>query len=242
MDRREPIRRGGVGHPALLSTRELNFKQLIKEYTVKNKRSLSTLTYKVIALTITMSASIANAQGSPAATPAKPSIVLVHGAFADGSGWSHVIPLLEKEGYTVTAVQNPLTSFEADVETTRRVVAAQTGPVVLVGHSYGGAVITAASVGITNVKSLVYVAAFGPDSGEVIGPLLEQYPSLIGASLVPDAAGYLYIDRAKLNEAFAKDVDPNEQRVMAATQKPINSVIFGQVFGVPGWKTSLPTR
>jgi len=193
------------------------------------------LTYVVIGLAIALSASIANAQGSTA--PAKPSIVLVHGAFADGSGWSHVIPLLEKEGYTVTAVQNTMTSFEADVETTKRVVASQTVPVVLVGHSYGGAVITAASVGASNVKALVYVAAFGPDSGEALGPLLEKYPSLIGAALVPDAAGYLYIDRAKFNEAFAKDVNPTEQRVMAATQKPINSVIFGHVFGTPGWKT-----
>ena len=193
------------------------------------------LTYVVIGLAIALSASIANAQRSTA--PAKPSIVLVHGAFADGSGWSHVIPLLEKEGYAVTAVQNPLKSFEADVETTKRVVASQTGPVVLVGHSYGGAVITAASVGASNVKALVYVAAFGPDSGEALGPLLEKYPSLIGAALVPDAAGYLYIDRAKFNEAFAKDVNPTEQRVMAATQKPINSVIFGHVFGTPGWKT-----
>lgn len=204
---------------------------------MKNKQSLSMLTIVVIGLAIALSSSIAIAQGAPATAPAKLSIVLVHGAFADGSGWGHVITLLEKEGYTVTAVQNALTSFEADVETTKRVVAAQTGPVVLVGHSYGGAVITAASVGASNVKALVYVAAFGPDSGEVIGPLLEKYPSLIGAALVPDAAGYLYIDRAKFNEAFAKDVNPTEQRVMAATQKPINSVIFGHVFGTPGWKT-----
>ena len=201
---------------------------------MKNKRSLSALACIIFGLTIALSASIAIAQGTPA--PAKPSIVLVHGAFADASGWSHVIPLLEKEGYTVTAVQNPLTSFETDVETTKRMVAAQTVPVVLVGHSYGGAVITAASVGATNIKSLVYIAAFGPDSGEALGPLLEKYPSLIGTSLVPDAAGYLYIDRAKFNEAFANDVNPTEQRVMAATQKPINSVIFGQVFGAPGWK------
>jgi len=204
---------------------------------MKNKQSLSALTCIAIGLTIALSASIAIAQGTPATAPAKPSIVLVHGAFADGSGWSHVIPLLEKEGYTVTAVQNPLTSFEADVETTKRLVAAQPGPVVLVGHSYGGAVITAASVGMNNIKALVYVAAFGPDSGEVVGPLLEKYPSLIATSLVPDAAGYLYIDRAKFNDVFAKDVNPTEQRVMAATQKPINSVIFGQVFGTPGWKT-----
>ncbi|MGH8016616.1 MAG: alpha/beta hydrolase, partial [Candidatus Zixiibacteriota bacterium] len=152
---------------------------------MKSKWNLLLASFIVLTLAIFLSALVVYAQGNPA-DAAKPSIVLVHGAFADGSGWSHVIPLLEKEGYTVTAVQNPLTSFEADVETTKRMVAAQNGLVVLVGHSYGGAVITAASVGATNIKALVYVAAFGPDSGEALGPLLEKYPSLIGAALVPD--------------------------------------------------------
>ena len=92
----------------------------------------------------------------------KPTIVLVHGAFADGSSWQRVIPILQRDGYAVIAVQNPLTSLAADVETTKRVVDAQTGPVVLVGHSYGGAVITAAAAGSSNVKSLVYIAAFAP--------------------------------------------------------------------------------
>jgi pimeloyl-ACP methyl ester carboxylesterase len=168
---------------------------------------------------------------------AKPTIVLVHGAFADGSGWSKVIPLLEKEGYTVTAVQNPLISFADDVATTKRLVEAQKGPVVLVGHSYGGAVITAASVGSANVKSLVYVAAFAPDAEERIGPLLEKFPSSIGTALVPDAAGFLTIDRAKFQAVFANDVTPVEARVMAATQKPFKGEIFGQKFETPGWKS-----
>src|ERR671927_1274901 len=94
-----------------------------------------------------------------------PTVVLVHGAFADGSSWGDVVPLLEQAGYDVTAVQNPLTSFADDVATTRRVIDAQQEPVVLVGHSYGGAVITKAAVGASNVKALVYVAAFGPDAG-----------------------------------------------------------------------------
>lgn len=166
----------------------------------------------------------------------KPTIVLVHGAFADASCWSKVIPDLEDDGYNVIAVQNPLTTFTDDVATTRRVIDAQGGPVVAVGHSYGGAVITTAAAGASNVKALVYVAAFAPDAGEAVGPLLEKYPSKIGTALVPDAAGFLYIDRAKFKEAFAADVTDRERRVMAATQKPINGATFGQVFEAPAWK------
>src|SRR5215216_5672770 len=108
-------------------------------------------------------------------TSATPSILLVHGAFADASSWSHVIPILENDGYDVTAVQNPLTSFREDVATTQRAIDAQRGPVVLVGHSYGGAVITAAAVGARNVRALVYVAAFAPDGGEHLQALLMAY-------------------------------------------------------------------
>ena len=127
----------------------------------------------------------------------KPAIVLVHGAFADGSGWRHVIPFLEQDGYTVIAVQNPLTSFADDVATTKRVIDAQKGFVVAVGHSYGGAVITGAAAGNPHVRALVYVAAFGPDSREKISELLDRYgPSAFNAALAPpDAAGFLYIDQ-----------------------------------------------
>ena len=165
-----------------------------------------------------------------------PTVILVHGAFADGSSWGDVIPLLEKAGYDVTAVQNPLTSFADDVATTRRVIDAQQGPIVLVGHSYGGAVITKAALGASNVKALVYVAAFGPDAGENLQSLLEKYPSKIGAALVPDAAGFLYIDRTKFKEVFAADVSERVLSVMSATQKPINSQTFGQVYEAPAWK------
>src|SRR6185436_2356810 len=98
---------------------------------------------------------------------------LVHGAFADGTGWQHVIPLLERDGYEVIAVQNPLTSLSADVETTKRVIDAQQGPVVVVGHSYGGAVITEAAAGSPHVKGLVYIAAFAPEVNEPIGAFGE---------------------------------------------------------------------
>ncbi|HLA12664.1 MAG TPA: alpha/beta hydrolase [Pyrinomonadaceae bacterium] len=163
-------------------------------------------------------------------------VVLVHGAFADGSSWAKCIPPLEAKGYHVIAVQNPLTSFADDVATTRRVIDARPGAVVLVGHSYGGAVITKAAVGAGNVKALVYIAAFGPDTGDNLQSLLQQYPSKIGAALLPDAAGYLYIDRGKFKEVFAADVSDDERSVMAATQKPINSQTFGQMFEAPAWK------
>jgi len=163
-------------------------------------------------------------------------VILVHGAFADGSSWGNVIPLLENAGYDVIAVQNPLTSFADDVATTRRVIDAQRSSVVLVGHSYGGAVISKAAVGASNVRALVYVAAFAPDAGENLQALLEKYPSKIGAALVPDAVGFLYIDRSKFKEVFAADVSESELSVLAAAQKPINSQTFGQLYETPAWK------
>lgn len=163
-------------------------------------------------------------------------VILVHGAFADGSGWGDVIPNLENEGYDVIAVQNPLTSYADDVATTRRVIDGQSGSVVLVGHSYGGAVITGAARNASNVRALVYVAAFAPDAGENLQALLEQYPSKIGAALVPDAAGFLYIDRSKFKDVFAADVSERDLSVLSAAQKPINSQTFGQVYETPAWK------
>ena len=163
-------------------------------------------------------------------------VILVHGAFADGGGWNRVISSLEKDGYNVIAVQNPLTSYADDVATTRRVIDAQQGSVVLVGHSYGGAVITGAAVGASNVRALVYIAAFAPDESENLQALLEKYPSKIGASLVPDAAGFLYIDRAKFAEVFAADVSEHDLSVMSASQKPIHSQTFGQIYEAPAWK------
>src|SRR6266853_5416611 len=128
----------------------------------------------------------------------KPSIVLVHGAFADASSWSKVIPILEADGYEVTAVQIPLTSLSDDVTTTKRALDLQKRPVVLVGHSYGGMVITGAAAGNSNIKSLVYVAAFAPEANETIGAAASKFtPPPLNASLVPDSGGFLYIDRAK---------------------------------------------
>lgn len=181
-------------------------------------------------------AGVAGAASLPAAR--KPSIVLVHGAFADGSGWHRVIPLLERKGYSVTAVQNPLSSYADDVATTKRVIESLKGPVVVVGHSYGGAVITSAAAGNPNVTALVYVAAFAPDAGEVFGVLNEKYgASALATALVPDAGGYLTIDRSKFRGVFAGDVSPDQASVMAATQKPVNHTVFGQSLPVAAWKT-----
>src|SRR5262245_29281038 len=183
------------------------------------------------------------AQSSPppgrpvAASAAKPTIVLVHGAFADGTGWQRVIPLLERDGYTVIAVQNPLTSFSTDVETTKRVVDAQQGPVVLVGHSYGGAVITEAAAENPHVKALVYIAAFAPEAGEAIGAFGEKYPAPLGAALKPDAAGFLYVDRAKFHEDFCADLPVMEANIMAVTQKPLHSSVFTASVPVAAWKS-----
>jgi len=166
----------------------------------------------------------------------KPAIVLVHGAFADASGWSRIIPILERDGYFVTAVQIPLTSLSDDVATAKRVVDSQKGPVVLVGHSYGGAVITGAAAGSPNVKALVYLAAFAPDAGEPLGAPGKNFAQPpLNSALVPDSAGFLYIDRAKFHDAFCKDLPDSEARVMAATQKPLSSSVFeASVSAAPG--------
>jgi pimeloyl-ACP methyl ester carboxylesterase len=178
------------------------------------------------------------ATASPSPSGPKPTVVLVHGAFADGTCWQHVIPILERDGYGVIAVQNPLSSLDEDVRTTKRVIDVQVGPVVVVGHSYGGAVITGAAAGNANVKALVYMAAFAPEAGEPVGAFGEKYPAPLGAALRPDAAGFLYIDRAQFHELFAKDVSTAEARVMAATQTPVAGSSFGASVEQAAWKTT----
>ena len=167
----------------------------------------------------------------------KPAIVLVHGAFADASSWSKVIPILQKDGYYVTAVQIPLTSLEDDVAVTKRVIDAQKGPVVVVGHSYAGAVITDAAGG-DNVKSLVFVDAFAPDAGEPLAAAGEKFaPPPLSTALIPDAVGFLYVDRAKVHDVFAKDMPEADARIIAVTQKPVNSSVFGAKVTSAAWKT-----
>lgn len=203
-----------------------------------NQRSLLAGSAAAVGFGLLLLAAPCHAQTTAKLDPmAKPTIVLVHGAFADATGWQRVIPILERDGYTVLAVQNPLTSLADDVQTTKRLIDAQKGPVVAVGHSYGGAVITGAAAGNANVKALVYLAAFAPEAGEPIGAFLEKYPSALGAALRPDAAGFVYIDRAQFRDVFARDVPATEASVMSAAQKPISGSAFGASVEVPAWKT-----
>lgn len=167
---------------------------------------------------------------------AKPSVVIVHGAFADGSDWAKVIPLLQAKGVKVTAIQNPLTSLADDVATARRAIETQPGKVVLVGHSWGGTVITEAGRH-DKVGSLVYVAAFAPDAGKSTAETGEGYPVAPGNKrFVADKEGFLSLPDAAVREDFAQDVPAAQAAVMAATQGPIQSKAFGDKVTTPAWK------
>lgn len=168
----------------------------------------------------------------------KSNIMLVHGAWADGSCWSKVILLLRAKGFTVTAAQIPLMSLENDIEVTRRLLADQPEPTVLVGHSYGGAVITGAATATPNVKALVYITAFGLDEGESLEALSKQGPPSPGsAAIEPDAHGFLWINRDKFHDSFAGGATPEEAAVMTAVQKPLSFAAFGGKETAPAWKT-----
>ncbi len=168
-------------------------------------------------------------------------IMLVHGAWADGSCWSKVILLLQAKGFNVTAAQIPLTSLDNDIEVTRRLLSGQTEPTVLVGHSYGGAVITGAATATPNVKALVYITAFGLDEGESLESLAKQGPPSPGsAAIEPDAQGFLWINRTKFHESFAGGATADEASVMAAVQKPLSFAAFAGKESVPAWK-SIPS-
>ncbi len=168
-------------------------------------------------------------------------ILLVHGAWADGSCWSKVILLLRELGYTATAAQIPLTSLADDISVTQRLLSAQKEPTILVGHSYGGAVITGAANDAPNVKALVYITAFGLDAGESLDSLSKQGPAPAGASAVEaDDNGYLWINREKFHSAFAADATNDEAYVMASVQKPLHVAAFTGVEAAPAWK-SIPS-
>jgi pimeloyl-ACP methyl ester carboxylesterase len=167
----------------------------------------------------------------------KMNVVLVHGAWADGSTWRKVIPLLDKKGFNLAAAQLPLTSLDDDIAVTRRLLAAQKGPTVLVGHSYGGAVITGAATQAPNVTALVYIAAFGLDEGESLESLSNQGPATPGAAQIrPDEHGFLWIDPNGFAQVFAADVDPEEARIMAVVQRPLSIKSFTAKSGPPAWK------
>ncbi|MBY6141838.1 alpha/beta hydrolase [Leisingera daeponensis] len=166
----------------------------------------------------------------------KPNIVLVHGAWGDGSHWGKVILRLHKKGYKVTAVQNPLTSLPDDIDRTTKLAEAQEGPTLLVGHSYGGMVITGAGHAV-NVVGLVYIAAFAPDEGENPGSLFGLRDVPPGAAAIrPDDNGFLWIDPERFHPDFCQDLDADEARVMALSQKPIAARCFDDKSGPPAWK------
>jgi pimeloyl-ACP methyl ester carboxylesterase len=170
-----------------------------------------------------------------------PNIVLVHGAWADGSSWSAVIEQLQAEGYSVTAPQFQMTTLADDVDRLRHVLSRQNGPTLVVGHSYGGQIITALGTDAPNAVGLVYVAAFGLDEGESIGALLEQAPAGPAlAHLDVDERGFAWLPEEDFVKHFAADVDPVKAKVMFAVQQPLHWSALGEVMGVPAWK-SLPT-
>jgi pimeloyl-ACP methyl ester carboxylesterase len=172
--------------------------------------------------------------------PEKTTVVLVHGAFADGSSWNRVIPKLHAKGLNVVSVQNPLTSLADDVAATRRALDAQTGPVVLVGHSWGGMVITELG-NHPRVKALVYVAAFAPDVGQSIADMTKDYPKASGLDhVVSDKDGFVTMTLEGITKHFAQDLPEAETRLIASTQGPIRGKNFEEKVKVAAW-TSKPS-
>jgi pimeloyl-ACP methyl ester carboxylesterase len=168
-------------------------------------------------------------------------VILIHGAWADGSSWSAVIEQLQAEGYKVTAPQFPLTSLADDVARLRQVLALHDGPTVLVGHSYGGQIMTALGADAPNVVGLVYIAAFGLDEGESVGALLAQGPPTPALThQVLDEKDFVWLSEDDFVHHFAADVDPVEARVRYAVQQPLAAAAFDEVMGAPAWR-SLPS-
>ena len=173
------------------------------------------------------------ATGNPTAM----SIVLVHGGFVDGSGWAAVYKLLKRDAYNVVVVQNPTLSLADDVAVTKRAIASQDGRVLLVGHSYGGAVITEAGTD-PRVAGLVYIAAFAPDKGESVSSLIKDpLPGAPVPPILPPQDGFLFLDQAKFHFSFAADVDPEAAAFMAASQVPWGIGALAGTITEPAWKT-----
>lgn len=206
--------------------------------------SLPTRFSGVVAL-LALSSLCASAEAADAPT-ARPTVVLVHGAFADSSSWNPVITELAAKGYPTVAVANPLRGLKSDADYVATVLKTINGPVVLVGHSYGGAVITNAATGAGNVKALVYVAAFAPEKGETAIGLSGLFPgSTLGPALAPpvvlaDGTKDLYIQQDKLPLQFAADVPAAQARRMATTQRPVTEAALTEASGEAAWK-SIPS-
>jgi pimeloyl-ACP methyl ester carboxylesterase len=196
--------------------------------------------HKTLAV-ITFAAALGGSGGAIAQEPAKPTVVFVHGAFADSSGWNGVISRLNRDGYPTLAAANPLRSLAGDAATVSAVVKSIKGDVVLVGHSYGGLVITEAASGNDNVKALVYVAGFIPEVGESALTLSTKFPgSTLGEALqpvpLPDGGVDLYIQPAKFHDQFAADVSEDVTALMAQTQRPVTQAALEELTTVAAWK------
>jgi pimeloyl-ACP methyl ester carboxylesterase len=190
----------------------------------------------IAAATLAMAAATALTPAHAAPVGAK-NIVLVHGGFVDGSGWQGVYNILKKDGYNVSIVQNPTTSLADDVAVTKRTIAQQDGPVVLVGHSYGGVVVSEAGTD-EKVKAVVYIAAFAPDKGESVSSLIANPPA--GAPvppILPPVDGFLFLNKAKFAESFAADVDAATAAFMADSQVPWGVEALAGAVTEPAWKT-----
>jgi pimeloyl-ACP methyl ester carboxylesterase len=175
-------------------------------------------------------------EGAKSQSPVK-DIVLVHGAFADGSGWEAVYKILKGRGYRVSIVGNPNTGLTEDVAATKRVIARQSGQVILVGHSYGGAIITEAG-NDPKVAGLVYIAAFVPDANETLLQLLQAGPPAPNSGILPpDEAGYVWYDVKKYHSGFCADLPKEQAEFLAASQVPVSASVFGSSIANPAWKT-----
>jgi pimeloyl-ACP methyl ester carboxylesterase len=206
------------------------------------RRAVLKGTAALAGLAAVQASGLAPAAAAPAAAGGgrpKANVLLVHGAWVDGSSWNKVTAILQRRGYTVLAVQLPLTSLADDVAWTRHVLAERLqGPTVLAGHSYGGAVISGAATGVDNVIGLVFASAFAPDENETLGGLGALFPPPPGlAHTQPDSLGFLWFDPAAIPTNFAQDLPLPEARILAAVQKPIAANCFTDKAGPPAWKT-----
>jgi pimeloyl-ACP methyl ester carboxylesterase len=220
-------------------------------YRIRSKQKVLILLCLIIAITTSLASTtyfalatpenktLMQSQGIQSMSTNATNIVLVHGGWADGSSWSKVIPILENAGHKVIAVQLPLHSLADDVATVKRVIDLVGGTITLVGHSYGGEVITNAGYNNPNVTGLVYIAAFAPDEGQSLSSFVDpaKFPKDL---FLVDSGGFIYLNPEIFRENFAQDVDPAEADLMAIVQKPFNQSIFGEKSGPPAWK-QLPT-